>query len=72
MGQEPQTRTLPATDSLAALLDQFAAAVAGGPPFPVAPEQMLDVVGAFEALIASIGAGRPVAVDPEDRRRAAE
>jgi len=62
IGQEPQTTTLPATDSLAALLDRFAEAVEGGPPFPVAPEQMLDVVGAFEALVASIGAGRPVAV----------
>ena len=31
IGQEPQTRTLLATDSLATLLDQFAAAVEGGP-----------------------------------------
>jgi predicted dehydrogenase len=29
IGQEPQTQTLPATDSLAALLDQFAQAVEG-------------------------------------------
>jgi predicted dehydrogenase len=62
IGQEPQTRTLPATDALAALLDQFAEAVEGGPAFPVAPEQMLDLVGAFEALVASIGTERPVAV----------
>ena len=68
MGQEPQPRTLPATDSLAALLDAFAAAVEGGPAFPVAPEQMLDVVAAFEALIASIGAGRPVAVAARQER----
>jgi predicted dehydrogenase len=62
MGEEPQTRTLPATDSLAALLDAFAAAVEGGAPFPVSPEEMLNVVGAFEAIVASIEAGRPVAV----------
>jgi predicted dehydrogenase len=62
MGEEPQTRTLAATDSLAALLDAFAAAVEGGAPFPVAPGVMLDVVGAFEAVIASIESGRPVAV----------
>jgi predicted dehydrogenase len=62
MGEGPQTRTLPATDSLAALLDAFAVAVEGGAPFPVSPEQMLDVVGAFEAIIASIESGRPVAV----------
>src|ERR1043166_6981966 len=71
IGQEPQTRTLPANDSLAALLDQFAQAVEGGPPFPVAPEQMLDVVGAFEALVASIGTGRPAAVvERQERARA--
>jgi hypothetical protein len=68
MGQEPQPRTLPATDSLAALLDAFAAAVEGGPAFPVAPEQMLDVVAAFEALITSIGTGWPVAVASRQER----
>jgi predicted dehydrogenase len=62
MGEEPQARTLAATDSLAALLDAFAVAVEGGAPFPVAPAQMLDVVGAFEAVIASIESGRPAAV----------
>jgi predicted dehydrogenase len=62
MGEAPQTRTLPATDSLAALLDAFAAAVEGGAPFPVSPGEMLDVVGAFEAVVASIESGRPVAV----------
>jgi predicted dehydrogenase len=71
VGEEPQARTLPATDSLAMLLDQFAVAVEGGPPFPVAPDEMLDVVGAFEALIASIGAGRPVAVAAQQERRRA-
>jgi predicted dehydrogenase len=71
MGQEPQTRALPATDSLAALLDAFAAAVEGGAPFPVSPEQMLDVVAAFEAVVASIESGRPEAVGGRpDRRRA--
>ena len=68
IGQEPQTKTLPATDSLAALLDRFAEAVEGGPPFLVAPEEMLDVVGAFEALIASTAAGRPVAVGMQSER----
>ena len=62
MGAEPHMRTLAATDSLATLLDAFAAAVEGGAPFPVSPEEMLDVVGAFEALIASTETGRPVAV----------
>jgi predicted dehydrogenase len=72
IGQEPQPRTLPASDSLAALLEVFAVAVEGGAPFPVSPEEMLDLVGAFEALVTSIDAGRPVAVGGRDRRRAAE
>jgi len=70
MGQSPQARTLPAADSLATLVDAFAAAVEGGPPFPVTPAQMLDVVGAFEALIASMQSGRPVMVG--DRLLAAQ
>ena len=71
IGQAPQTRTLPATDSLALLLDAFAAAVEGGAPFPVSTDAMLDVVGAFEALVASIETGRPVAVDGQPARRRA-
>jgi predicted dehydrogenase len=62
MGQEPQTRECPAADSLAALLEKFAEAVDGGAPFPVSPEQMLDTVAAFEALIKSMESRRPVAV----------
>ena len=62
MGAEPQTRSLPAADSLAGLLDAFAAAVDGGKPFPVSTAEMLDVVGAFEAVIGSIAAGVPVKV----------
>jgi predicted dehydrogenase len=72
VGQEPQPRSLPPSDSLAALLEAFAVAVEDGTPFPVSPEEMLDLVGAFEALVTSIDAGRPVAVGGRDRRRAAE
>ena len=32
----------------------------GKAPFPVKPEQMLDVIGAFEAIIASLAQGAPV------------
>jgi predicted dehydrogenase len=62
MGQEPQTRELAAADSLAILLEKFAEAAAGGPPFPVSPGEMLDTVAAFEAAIASMEQRRPVAV----------
>ena len=47
-------------DSLRVLLEAFADAVEGKAPFPVKPEQMLDVIGAFEAVIASLTKGEPV------------
>ncbi|HYS48838.1 MAG TPA: Gfo/Idh/MocA family oxidoreductase [Xanthobacteraceae bacterium] len=62
IGQAPQTSAFPAADSLATLLEAFAAAVEGGAPFPVTTAQMVDVVGAFEAIIASMQSGRPVEV----------
>ena len=67
LGAAPQTRILPAADSLATLLEAFAAAVEGGRPFPVSPAQMLDVVGAFEAVIGSIDARAPVMVETKGR-----
>jgi len=60
MGEPPKTTELPAADSLALLLDRFAIAAQGGPPFPVSPAQMLDVVAAFEAVIESMRTTRPV------------
>jgi predicted dehydrogenase len=62
MGRPPETQTLPAADSLAMLLERFAEAVDGGALFPVSPAQMLDVVAAFEAVIASMGRHEPIAV----------
>jgi predicted dehydrogenase len=55
-----EERTYPHVDSLHALLEAFADAVEGKAPFPVKPEQMLDVIGAFEAVIASLASGAPV------------
>jgi predicted dehydrogenase len=62
LGQAPQARTLAATDSLRALLGAFADSIEMGAPFPVTSDEMLDVVAAFEAAVASMGAGKPVAV----------
>jgi predicted dehydrogenase len=42
------------------LLEAFADAIEGKAPFPVRPEQMLDVIGAFEAIITSLDKGAPV------------
>jgi predicted dehydrogenase len=55
-----EERTYPHVDSLRTLLEAFADAIEGKAPFPVRPEQMLDVIGAFEAVIASLASGAPV------------
>lgn len=61
-GAKPQTKEFPQADSLAVLLEAFAESIETGTPFPVSTEEMLDVVGAFEAAIQSIHAGGPVSV----------
>ena len=63
-GKTPQTETFPPADSLGVLLESFAAAIEVGTPFLVPTEQMLDVVGAFEAAISSLASHQPVAVRP--------
>ena len=62
VGEEPETKIYPKVDSLALLLDSFAESIETGKPFLVSHADMLDVVGAFEAIIRSMSEGRPVAV----------
>jgi predicted dehydrogenase len=62
-GQNPQTQTLPPADSLGLLLEAFGEAIEIGTPFPVTTDNMLAVVGAFEAAIASLRTGKPVPVN---------
>ena len=62
VGQQPETMVYPAVDSLGVLLESFAEAVETGSPFAVATDDMLDVVGAFEAVIKSMEQGAPVKV----------
>jgi predicted dehydrogenase len=62
IGGTPQTTTYPPVDSLGTLIEAFGEAIKTGKPFPVTTADMLDVVGAFEAIIRSIGEGRPVTV----------
>jgi len=62
IGQKPQTQTLPQVDSLGVLIEAFAESIETGKPFPVPPAQMLDVVGAFEAVAKSVAEKRPVEV----------
>jgi predicted dehydrogenase len=62
IGAAPETLTFPQVDSLAVLLEAFAESVETGKPFPVSTIDMLDVVGAFEAIIRSMAEGGPVKV----------
>ena len=61
-GESPQTQTLAPADSLAVLLEAFAEAIEPGKPFPVTADDMLAVVAAFEAAIASLQSGKPARV----------
>jgi len=62
LGQAAQERTFPHVDSLKVLVESFADAIEGRAPFLVSPNQMLDVIGAFEAMVRSLETGRPVDV----------
>jgi len=59
IGEQPQTKVYPHVDSLKVLVESFADAVEGRAPFLVAPNQMLDLIGAFEAVITSLKTRAP-------------
>lgn len=48
--------------TLLAELEAFAAAIEGGSPYPIPPEQVLHGVAVFEAIVESAAAHRPVRV----------
>jgi predicted dehydrogenase len=62
MHQKPETQTYTPVDSLGVLIDAFAETIETGKPFPVSTRQMLDVVGAFEAVVKSVADGCPIEV----------
>jgi predicted dehydrogenase len=62
IGKGVEERTYEHVDSLKELVESFADAVEGRAPFLVTPAQMLDVVGAFEAIVKSLETGKPVDV----------
>jgi hypothetical protein len=49
-------------DSLKVLAESFADAIEGRGPFLVSPDEMLALIGAFEAIITSLKIGSPVQV----------
>jgi predicted dehydrogenase len=62
VGEQPDCQVFPAVDSLGVLLEAFGETIETGKPFPVSTSDMLDVAGAFEAIIRSMAEGGPVAV----------
>jgi predicted dehydrogenase len=62
IGEAPATQIHAPVDSLGVLLEAFAETIETGKPFLVSTDDMLDVVGAFEAIIRSIGEGKPIHV----------
>jgi predicted dehydrogenase len=62
VGRPPETKVYPAVDSLGTILEAFAETIETGKPFIVSNEDMLDVAGAFEAIIRSMEQGAPVMV----------
>jgi predicted dehydrogenase len=65
VGQPPETKIYPQVDSLGTLLESFGAAVETGSPFAVTTDDMVEVAGAFEAIIKSMEQGTPMKVEHE-------
>jgi len=62
IGRPAEEKSFEHVDSLKVLVESFADAVEGRAPFLVSPDQMLDLIGAFEAVVKSLETGRPVDV----------
>ena len=58
----PETIENRGFNALKAELEAFAAAIEGGPAYPIPPDQILHGVAAFEAIIRSAAERRPVKV----------
>jgi predicted dehydrogenase len=58
----PEITEYPGFNGLLAELEAFADAIAGGPAYPIPPEQVLHGVAVFEAIITSAARRQPVRV----------
>lgn len=63
IGGASQTHTCEQVDSLKVLVESFADAVEGKSPFLVSTGQMLDLIGAFEAILASLATRAPAHIN---------
>ncbi|MGZ5118321.1 MAG: Gfo/Idh/MocA family protein [Burkholderiales bacterium] len=59
-GGKTEVRDFPARDSLLAEFDAFADAVSGRATYPITTAEMVDTIGAFEAITHSIATHAPV------------
>ena len=59
-GGKTERKEFAKIDSLLAEFDLFADAVAGKAPYPITPDEMVNTIGAFEAITTSIETGKPV------------
>jgi predicted dehydrogenase len=62
-GTKPETTIYPPADVLVNELTAFADAVEGKQPFPIAREEVLATLAAFDGALQSMRAGRPVTLD---------
>jgi predicted dehydrogenase len=63
IGETPQTHVYDHVDSLKVLAESFADAIKGRAPFLVSTDQMLDLIGAFEAVLASLETRAPALIN---------
>jgi len=63
-GQEAQTIACESTDSVREELEAFVQAAEGGAEYPVRDGEVLATLAAFEATLASLRTGQPVALQP--------
>jgi predicted dehydrogenase len=61
-GGKTEVRDFPARDSLLSEFDAFADAVEGRAAYPITPAEMVNTIGAFEAITRSIASSAPVRV----------
>jgi predicted dehydrogenase len=61
-GGRTEMREFPKVDSVLVELDAFADAVEGRAPYPIPPNEIVDVVAAFEGIISSMKTRKPVSI----------
>ena len=62
-GGKTERREFPKLDSLLYEINAFSDAVTGHAPYPITPEEMVNTIAAFEAVIRSMESGKSVPID---------